>query len=173
MTDALYLGHTSEFPTASLTRPANTDPYTAGDVIGDDASGSAVMTFADCGRSDGGKGMIASAMIVGSASQATQPDLELWIFKTAPAAVADNAAWAPTDVELESLVGIIAFPSVYVGKATVGAGGNLVLKSDVEMLGFECASGSTALYGVLVVRNAYTPVSAESFKPRLAVLQDF
>ena len=37
---------------------------------------------------------------------------------------------------------------------------------------FKCAAASRDIYGVLVVRNAYVPVSAEVFKVRLHVLQD-
>lgn len=165
--DRIFLGHTSAFPVATITRPADTAAYAAGDVLGTE------MTFDGCARSAGGKGMIASAMVVDSANQATPPDLELWLFSSPISDASDNAPFVPTDVELASLVGIIPFPNIYIGNATSGAGGNLAAKSDVEMLGFACAAASDDLSGVLVVRNAYTPVSAEVITVRLAVLQDY
>lgn len=171
MADKIFLGHTTARIKASVTRPSNANAYAAGDVIGTAASD--VIAFPNLARSNGGAGMIINAVVVDSASQATKPSLELWLFTVAPAAVADNAAFAPTDAELENLVGVIDLTSVRVGNATVGAGGNSVLPSAVSTLPFKCEAGSTTLYGVLVVRNAYTPVADEKFTVILNALQDY
>jgi len=111
-------------------------------------------------------------MVVDSAAQATLPDLELWLFQEEPAGEADNAAFTPTDAELLTLLGVIDFDTPFVGDATVGAGGNAVAQAQVQNIGFRCENGSRDLYGILVERGTYTPVSAEVFTVILGVLQD-
>lgn len=158
---------------ASLTRPANTTQYAAGDVI------SAVTTnnhfeFEDVVRRGPSllSGSISSARIVSSANQATKLDAELWLFDTDIAEVADNSAFAPTDAEMLTLVGIIPFPVAdwYVGDATSGAGGNAVCQVDGLSIAFQART--TTLYGQLVARNTYTPVSGEIFTVDIVVTQD-
>lgn len=158
---------------ASLTRPSNTTQYAAGDVI------SAVTTnnhfeFADAVRRGPSllSGSISSARIVSSANQATKLDAELWLFDEDIAEVADNFAFAPTDAEMLTLVGIIPFPVAdwYVGKADSGTDGNAVCQVDGLSIAFQAKT--TTLYGQLVARNAYTPISAEVFTVDLLITQD-
>lgn len=163
-----YRGTTSAGAAASLTRPSNTDTYAAGDVI------SAVttndhFTFGAAsndqskrtGRPNPGTLAINCARLWSSANQSTKLDAELWLFNIDIAEVADNSAFAPTDAEMLTLVGIIQFPMAdwKVGLSTSGAGGNAVC--EVRNLDFPVMAGPGRLYGQLVARNAYTPVSAE------------
>lgn len=171
MTDRIFLGHTTETIDASITRPATTPTYAAGDVIG--TASSHVITFTDIARTAGKGGMIMSALLIDSANQATKPSLELWLFDTAPAAQADDAAFAPSDAEMERLVAIIPLTSAYVGAATVGAGGNSAIPAAAQSQPFVCAASVKDLYGCLVVRNGYTAISGEKFTIRLTVLQDY
>ena len=57
-----------------------------------------------------------------------------------------------------------------VGDATSGANGNCICIADNLSIPIKTLSGANTLYGVLVARNAYTPVSGESFTVRLCVL---
>lgn len=156
-----------------VTRPADTNAYTAGDVISDSTSAPTVITFGNVARESGGNGTIVHAVCVDSANVATKPDLELWLFDTTVTPDNDNAAFTPTDAELKTLVGVIAFPtaSFKAGDATSGAGGNSICEATSLNIAFKAAGATnSALYGVLVVRNAYVPVSAESFFFRLKIL---
>jgi hypothetical protein len=172
MPDRIFLGHTTAVVRQSVTRPANATVYAAGEVIG--TAVTAELLLDAIARSAGGKGMIADVTVIDSANQATKPSLELWLFKSPVVAVADNAAWAPTDAELANLVGIITIATSFVGTATVGDGGNCILKPSVPpMLPFECGVNDDALYGYLIVRNAYTPVSGEVFTVIVSALQDY
>lgn len=152
---------------AGFVRPANTTAYTAGDVV----SGGGLLVFAGASLEPGGAGIVQHATLVDSANVATKPDLELWLFDTPIELDADNAAFTPTDEDLRTFVGAISLAASLfkVGDATSGAGGNCIC--DVPNIGmpFNTVIGST-LYGVLVVRNAYVPVSAERFDVRLKVL---
>lgn len=174
-----YRGTTSAGAAASLTRPSNTTAYAAGDVI------SAVTTndhftfgalsndnSKRTGRPNPGTLAINCARLWSSANQSTKLDAELWLFHTDIAEVADNSAFAPTDTEMLTLVGIIAFPMAdwKVGTATSGADGNAVC--EVRNLDFPVMAGPGRLYGQLVARNAYTPVSAEVFVVDLVTTVD-
>lgn len=161
----------TEVVTATIVRPNNTDVYASGDVF--DTSPGAGLTFENVVRKPGDKGFITGASIILSAYQTTSPTVELWLFKQVLAAYdADNAAFTPTDADLASLVAILTFPYVYVGDATVGAGGNQVLASLDRAIPFETAENSRNLYGVYVIRNAYTPIALCSWSTNLRILQD-
>lgn len=157
----------------AVTRPADTEQYAAGDVIANSTSTPAVITFSGCARINGGTGIIVGAQLIDSANQTVKPALELWLFDTTVTPDNDNAVFTPTDAELLTLVGIIQFSTWFVGDATAGAGGNVASLAVLSNhLVFDCGTATTALYGVLVARNAYTPVSGEIFSVRLRVLQD-
>jgi hypothetical protein len=174
----VYRGYTAD-GTFTLTRPNDTDTYTAGDVI------SAVTTndhfkfgFASndqskrTGRSSPGTLTINAARLWSSANQALKLEAELWLFHTDIVEVADNAAFAPTDAEMLTLIGIIDFPALYwrAGTATAGANGNAVCETRNIDLPVECRSGR--IYGQLVVRNAYIPVASEIFVVDLVTTLD-
>src|SRR5881409_1389682 len=149
----------TEFVSQSLVRPANTTAYTAGDVWTNGSN--ARMVFTGLNRNTGYGAEIKHALAIDDAAQATKVDLELWLFSADITDLdADNAAWTPTDAQLATLIGIIAFPvaNFKPGDATAGAGGNAAcIAANVGI-----AIKHDTLYGVLVVRNAYTPVSAET-----------
>lgn len=156
----------------AITRPANTTAYTAGDVIAEVTTNDHLL-FSEVVRKgpNHGSGMITNAIIRSSANQGTKLDAELWLFSVDMTEVADNAAFAPTDAELLTLVGVIDFPvaSWKAGAATAGAGGNAVCL--VENIGIAFRTTEN-LYGVLVARNAYTPVASEIFTVDLVIAQD-
>jgi hypothetical protein len=176
---ATYRGTTGGGANTNLTRPNNTTTYTAGNVI------SAVttndhFTFGAAsdddskrtGRPDPGTLTINTARLWSSANQSTKLEAELWLFNAAIGEVADNSAFAPTDAELLTLVGIIAFPasSWYAGSSTSGAGGNAVC--EIRNLDFPVNAKPGRLYGQLVARNGYTPVASEVFTLDLVTTLD-
>lgn len=153
---------------ASYTRPGDTTAYAAGDVVADSTSAATVLTFSEVVRFVGGGGIIQGAQLIDSAAPATFGEFELYLFDTVPAMQNDNAAWAPSDSEMEKCIGVIPFPAAL---AKVG-GSNLVYDVDSLSKSFNAAASVRDIYGVLVVRNAYTPANAEKFTIRLHVLRD-
>ena len=159
------VGHTIS---AGFTRPANTTAYAAGDVVSNSTSAPAIMAFNGAAKERGAMGIINHAVLIDSESVATKPDLELWLLDTTITMDNDNAAFTPTDVELLTLVGVIPFPT---GNFKVGtASGNSMCQADNLGLPFNASFSENTLYGVLVVRNAYVPVSGETFTIRLKCL---
>ena len=149
-------------------RPADTTAYTAGDVVADSTGIARMLRFAKAARSPGGGGVIQSCLLVDSTAESTKPDLELYLFDSVITMQDDNEAWAPTDLEMLSFVGWISLPSS--SFKTCGANG--IIQSPDKALAFVCAPKAVDLFGVLVVRNAYTPVSGEQLRVKLAILAD-
>lgn len=160
--------------TASFTRPNDTTAYAAGDAVTNSTSAPAALTFTSAADSNGGSGMIVGARLVDSAAQATKGQFELWVFAgaAAPTPDNDNAAFTPTDAELANIITVIPFTTPYTGDATAGAGGNCVYLADGVNAVFKCDSGTPNLFGLVVVRNAYTPVAQEVFTCILQIVQD-
>ena len=160
----------------SLIRPSNTTAYAAGDVISAVTTNDHYTFVNPFGRVNTGE--VLALNINSSASVATKPNLELWLFHTDIAEVADNLAFAPTDAEMLTCVGVIPIPVAgwVVGTATAGAAGNTFQQvKDLNMvMKLATANDNTGnhLYCQLVARAAYTPVSAEVFTIELLVRQD-
>lgn len=153
----------------SFARPANTTTYAAGDVV----CNAATLIFPAGARN--GSAIIQSATITSSNNATTKPDLELWLFDTAIAAVADNAAFAPSDAEMLTLIDVIKFPvaDFLVGLSGAVTDGNVMCSArnlGIPINPSPLAMSNSAIYGQLVVRNAYVPISAEAFQVRLRLL---
>lgn len=150
-----------------ITRPADTTTYTAGDVVG-----AAALSFGPTGPSKGQGGELRTGALISSQNATTKPDLELWLFSANVASVtADNAAFAPTDAELATLIGVVPFPvaSWKVGNTGSAAAGN----SACVATGINIPLGVDTVYAVVVVKNAYVPVSTETFTINLGLLREY
>lgn len=151
--------------TVSLTRPSNTTDYAAGDVVTDGSQSRFV--FEELSEFKGKGGIIQNAVLISSANQATKIDADLFLFAADVTDLdADNAAFTPTDDQLKNCIGVIDFAdaSFKAGDGQSGASGNAICVAANVGIAFH---GDT-LYGVLVARNAYTPVSAEVFTVSLS-----
>jgi hypothetical protein len=142
---------------SSVTRPADTTAYAAGDVVG------GLLTFG-AGQAHG---IVETAVLVGTAAEATKPELDLFFFSEPPTVAADNAAFVPTDDQMiNTCLGVITFLAAdfHVGSANGVAHNVLHQNPSVSFL-----APSGLFYGVLVARNAYVPISAEVFAVKLGL----
>lgn len=154
----------------AITRPNDTTTYTAGDVISEVTTNDH-FTFGAAsddgskrvGRPNPGTITINAARLWSSANQTAKPSFELWLFNVDIAEVADNSAFAVTDAEMLTLVGIIDFAQGFwkVGLATIGAGGNSVC--EIKNIDLPVNARPGRLYGQLVDRAGYIPVASEIF----------
>ena len=162
---------TTKTITGTITRPANTTTYAAGDVVA--ASGGDHFVFEKAVQCKGGSGEITAARITSSQNASTAMDAELWLFRTNIAEAGDNAAFAPTDTEMLTRIGIIDFATANwkIGNSGSAAAGNRACET--VNLGIVFSGGATTtIYGVLVTRNAYVPVSGEVLTVDLMITQD-
>lgn len=172
---AQRVGGYSNQVTASFTRPNDTNAYASGDVVCNSTSAPACMTFDKVSRDTAKSAVITGAILVDSANQATKLDADLFLFHTTLTPDADNAAFTPTDAEMLTCIGTITISgsNAKSGDATSGTGGNCItMAAPTCNIPFRTLSNDDNLYGVLVARNAYTPVADEVFTVKLLLLQD-
>ena len=142
------IGHTT---TVSITRPADTTAYTAGDAIGD-TSGSAIMTFADMGKATGGDVIITSVELEVDAASSSIAGCNLRLYNAAPAAIADNASWDLVSGDRGKYLGKIAL------SAPTDEGSTLFSDNDQINKQLNLVDGN--LYAVLQTTSGYTPAAS-------------
>lgn len=163
--------------TTSYTRPGDTTAYTSGDSVANSTSAPVALTFTNAARFAGGGGQIVSAQFVDDSNPGTKPTLELWLFNgsAAPTATNDNAAIAWADADVLNLVGVIEFLSTDVRIG--GSPGNSICQGRVGTaysfnLPFRCSAAIANIFGLVVVRTAYTPANAGVLTFKLQILQE-
>lgn len=176
MVTKVIMSNDTKVLTDSIIRPDNATAYAAGDVISEVTTNDHFTFLKSMDAGDEKTGIILGGRIHSSANNTTLPDLELWLFDKDIAEVADNGAFAPTDAEMLTLIGIIFFPvaSWVIGNAGAAAAGNAfceVMNLDIP---FRLGKAPSAMniYGQLVVRNVYTPVADESFSATIMTRND-
>lgn len=140
----------------SFTRPANTDAYTANDLIANNATAGSVvpMTFA---LERGGR--ITRARLHKSSTGATNPAFALWLFDALPTTTAgDNAAMAGN--YMTTLIGVLTGTVAHFATN----GGVAFLTPAATLL-----APDKTVYGLLVATGAYAPASGEVFTVTLEV----
>lgn len=145
----------------TVTRPADTNAYTANDAFANSTSAPTAggFTFTNAAAVSGGGGIITDAVIV--ASGATLYQGEIWIFDSATAAVPnDNAAFACSDADCLLLLGKIPFTLVADVSTT-----SLAHVSGLN-IGFHCV-GTANLRFLVRITNAPTPANAETLTVRI------
>ena len=176
----LRTGGSTVIRTGTLTRPANTTGYAAGDAVTDSTSAPTVFTIPGIGRENGKSGIITGARLILSSNPTTKGDFTLYIFDTTYTPDNDNAAFTPTDAEMKTCLGTIDFlaTNVLPGDATSGGGGNCIYFGNLggEYISFKCEDASASLYFALVNKHGGTPhtpaVNSEEFTVRLSIEQN-
>lgn len=153
---------------ATFTRPANTTPYTSGDLVANSATaGSVVPMQFSVARTAGGSGMIRRARLRKTGTTITDAVFRLHLYRASPVATnGDNGAWLTT--QSANYVGSI---DVICDKVfSDGASGNGAVPIGSE-INFKLPSGQV-LFGLMEARAAYVPASAEAFSWEIEVVQD-
>lgn len=158
----------SGFITAICTflRAATTTAYASGDVISDDA-----VTTAKCMVFDTGTSGIVTSVVVGYEETDTA-NLELWLFDAEPTNFLDNAALALVSADVPKVVAKYTLPDAV--KTTVGTNVNVYLPvgqtlADALGMGSPFVSANGKLYGLLVTRSVFTPISAAKVHVKLGI----
>lgn len=142
---------------ASFTRPDDTNPYGAGDVICNSTSAPAVLTFENVGSSGGGEVWITAVdlRIDVSAVPAGMTQLRLHLYSAAPTPINDNAAFDLPSGDRAKYLGFIDLPTPVDNGAT--------LWSSTEELFYAVRKQVTLaganLYGILTTVTAFTPTA--------------
>lgn len=130
---------------ATITRPADTTAYAAGDEMTD--TGGTIRTITGAARYSGGSGIIQGIYVSQSTVWTTKPAMEIWIYDTTSTPVSDNGAFAPTDGVTDTAIAVIPVTATYAGTV------NQALDSGQISVPF-LTSGSANLFFRVVIRNA-------------------
>jgi len=97
-------------------------------------------------------------------------NFELFLFDAEPTNHADNAALALVTGDLPKLIGVVKFNN----SAKILGATTMVhyVPATETVMPYVCGPSSTLLYGLLVTRSAYTPVSAAKVHLRLGLELD-
>lgn len=157
----------------TITRPSDTNTYAANDVICNSTSAPTIQTITGCARYNLGSGTIIDAVLIDGGNETLKLDADFFLFDTTVTMDNDNAAFTPTDTEMGTYVGVIQFVGGTARSGTAGTGGNCVYPNALasQPIAFTCVT-TTTLYGILVARNAYVPISGETFKIRMKIYQE-
>lgn len=149
--------------TVSVTKAlAAAGDYVANDVLSENASAGTVWTFGSVVRANGGTATIVKAIALLETTALT-PGLTLFLFSATPTSVLnDNVInTAVLHADEANFVGRITFPSM----ADLGTGDSEAMVTPSLATGnlplaFSCANEDTALYGIVVTRDAITGETA-------------
>lgn len=162
------VGGKTTLVTACAVRENNTTAYAIGDMWASGSTNGALVRLSNCARKDGGSGIIDRVVVINSASQATMPNFNLFIFDNVVTSPSDNAPFPMTDAEAEKVVGVIPVTSWYAGGSTLNA---VSVVSNLTVP-FVCQSTCSSLWVVPVLTNAYTPTALENLTLRVGILND-
>lgn len=148
--------------TVSLTRPNDTNAYTANDVIGTATGSTAALAFASIGPSHVAEFMVTTVEleIDITAVPSGMTSFRLYLYSvTPPSALGDNAAWDLPSGDRASFLG-------YVDLGTpVDLGSTLYVQSTGVNRQFSMPGNiGGILYGYLVTIGGYTPAAQSVFK---------
>ena len=141
----------------SQTPTVTAGAYSAGDAVG------GLLTFANAARASGDGGVIKDLLILDNAGQ--DAELELWLFNATFTAMADNAAWAPSEADLRKLVAIVSTAD----GAWFAAGTPSAARVECSQR-YDCAA--TSLFGQLVTRGTPTFAATDNITVVLGLLTD-
>lgn len=155
---------------STITRPADTTAYTAGDVFGDTTYATLAV-----GSANGDTGRIVDAGLTLSVAPSTRPDFRVFFFDTAPSTFADNAVFAPTGTDLGYLIGWLDFPGSSADVPNGGSGStNLVYPCPGMMpphgMFFKCGASSQNIFAYVVTLSGRTPAASEVVNLKIGVM---
>ena len=149
---------------SSVTRASNTTTYTANTGwCGTTSTCSTVFSFANVCRANGGNIIVPNIDIYSSANPSTKLSGVLWLFNVTPGTVVnDNATFNIAGADFANLVGGSenGIPFTLASAQASGASNSGTSLTGINAQ-IQCATGSTTLYGMVQVVNAYVPTSAE------------
>ena len=143
--------------TLSLKPTITAGAYADGDAVG------GLLEFEDAALNDGGGGIVKNMLIIDDAGQ--DATLELWLFNQEFTPIVDNAAWAPSELDLENWIGTLT--TAELGWNAAGTPSTITIDTD---LGYNLLG--TSLFGQLVTRDIITPTATDDITVKIVLLQN-
>jgi hypothetical protein len=143
--------------TISQTPTVTAGVYSANDAVG------GLLTFASAARVSGGGGIIKQVVLLDDAGQ--DAAMELWLFNSTFTAMADNAAWAPSEADLRKLIAIVSTADGAYFAAGTPSAARVVVDQRYDLTG-------TSMFGQLVTRGTPTFVATDDVTVKVCLVQD-
>jgi hypothetical protein len=158
------IGNVATLVKVSITRPADTASYLAGDVIGSATGSTAALTFANAGVAGRVYRVTGARLEIDVASIPSGMDgFRLHMYDiTPPSALGDNTPWDLPSGDRASYLGYVDLGS------PVDVGSTLYVQS--TGLDYDFLLASANIFGYLVTNGAHTPSSAAVKSITLAFL---
>lgn len=152
-------------PSASFTRPADTNAYSAGDALSNSTSAPVVLTFSNAAPSAGGKMVVINATleIDANAVPSGMGAFRLHLYGTSPTAINDSAAYDLPSGDRAKYLGWVDLPLPTL------LGSTMFSQNVSDRTQFTAASGT--IYGILQTVAGYTPTSAVVKTLKLKLVQ--
>lgn len=169
MPDWNCVGGFSKIASATFTRPANTDAYTAQDEVG---TASTAATSFPVARHQDTSGLIVGAKLIYSSNPAADPQFRLLLFSSNITAAGDNAALNLSDADGLKCLGFIDFDTTQAGGAATS---NPFIAEGVPTspITYDTGAGIEVIYGILIARQGFTPIAnSETIEVGLRVEQN-
>lgn len=146
---------------SSFNRPTNTTAYAANDVIFD-TTAAGVIQFDAVGVS----GLIRGVTCI--MGETDTVNLELILFDAEPTNLGDNAALALVNSDMNKIIGIFTLADG--NKKNVGTNREVYEAAAHDLVAYTSTDGK--LFGILVTRSAFTPLSGAVFSLSLHIEAD-
>jgi hypothetical protein len=160
------VGGYTKIATASFTRPNDTTPYNAGDLIANNTTANLVVPMVfDLSRVPGAGGMIRRLRLRKSSANLVNASFRLHLYASLPTIIqnGDNGIWRTNNAM--DYVG--AYDVIMDRIFTDGAVGN-----GLPLTGSEDNFVADRYWGLLEARAGYTPIANEGFTGQLEVIQN-
>jgi hypothetical protein len=155
---------TASFITASVTRPNDTTAYAAGDLVANSTTAGSVTPLSFSVARAAVLPAVTAVRLRKTGTSITNAVFRLHLFSSSPTvANGDNGAFSAS-----GQAGYLGAVDVVMSQVfTDGAFGEGV--PVFEELPFAMTANPTTLYGLIEVRQAYTPIAVEVFTPELGI----
>jgi hypothetical protein len=147
------MGHVSQ----EITRPADTTPYAANDVVGPTTT-PAVGVLADMFSENGGTGYICKVKLTTNQA-ANTASYRIYFYNAAPTAIADNAVSSVLYADDAKTIGYVDIANT----AQEGSGSDAAVGLWTGQLAAKAAAADNDLYYVIITKTAFTPASNQKF----------
>lgn len=143
--------------TTTVTRPADTTAYTAGDAIANSTSAPVAGTLTGMARGSGGSGVLTDLIIMSNDTAALAG--EIWIYDSSVTATNDNAALSVSDADQAKLVAKVPF-------TLVGETNNAVAHLQNLSIGYTCIGSADLKFLLKATGGTLTTTSANVYTVR-------
>ena len=153
----------------SFTRPANSTPYTIGDVMADSATAPTILKISEAFRFDGAGDLITSLRLSTDNKLWAGTQVRLYFYNDAVTAQNDNAAFNQLYANVAKGAGYIdiTFDTAATGTSTDMVAG----QNTTDRLGIQAPTAGNDIYMIPVILTGSTPTSGQKFYGKLTVIQ--